>query len=163
MTIYSNTIGYCFPIVFENNRLLLSLLFCNLKIPKQGVEMQTFFLNGLWKFLKNGHLPVKLHSSAPRGLNSCCYLSKQKLSDCLHHSVPLDCLNLRPTSSVSENTQYLPTQSGDLERFNYDNDLSSVMSNFNLDDIKYGLPRLSEMISLETCLVDVRYIILIRL
>ena len=26
--------------------------------------MQIFFLNGLWRFLKNGHLPVKLHSSA---------------------------------------------------------------------------------------------------
>ena len=27
--------------------------------------MQIFFLNGLWRFLKNGHLPVKLHSSSP--------------------------------------------------------------------------------------------------
>ena len=27
--------------------------------------MQIFFLNGLWRFLKNGHLPVKLYSSAP--------------------------------------------------------------------------------------------------
>ena len=27
--------------------------------------MQIFFLNGLWRFLKYGHLPVKLHSSAP--------------------------------------------------------------------------------------------------
>ena len=27
--------------------------------------MQIFFLNGLWRLLKNGHLPVKLHSSAP--------------------------------------------------------------------------------------------------
>ena len=50
-------------------------------------------------------------------LNSCCYLSKKKLSDCLRHSVPLDCLNLRPTSSEAESTQYLPAQSGDLERF----------------------------------------------
>ena len=31
--------------------------------------MQIFFLNGLWRFLKNEHLPVKLHSSAPPGLN----------------------------------------------------------------------------------------------
>ena len=46
-----------FPIVF--------LLFCDLKIPKQGIKMQFFFLNGLWRLLKNGHLPVKLHSSAP--------------------------------------------------------------------------------------------------
>ena len=69
-------------------------------------------------------------------LNSCCYLSKKNLSNCLHHSVPLECLNLCPTSSVSESTQYLPTQSGDLESFNYDDDLSSNMSNFNLDDIK---------------------------
>ena len=28
--------------------------------------MQYFFLNGLWRFLKNGHIPIKLHSSAPR-------------------------------------------------------------------------------------------------
>ena len=28
--------------------------------------MQIFFLNGLSRLLKNGHLPVKLHSSAPR-------------------------------------------------------------------------------------------------
>ena len=29
--------------------------------------MQIFFLNGLWRLFKNGHLPVKLHSSAPPG------------------------------------------------------------------------------------------------
>ena len=57
MTICSRTTGYCFPIVL--------LLFCNLNIPKQGIEMQILFLNGLWRFLKNGHLPVKLHSRAP--------------------------------------------------------------------------------------------------
>ena len=32
--------------------------------------MQSFFLNGLLRFLKNGHLPVKLHSSAPPGDNA---------------------------------------------------------------------------------------------
>ena len=68
MTIFSRTIGYCFAIVFKNNRILFSLLFCNLKIPKQGIEMQIFFMNGLWKFLQIGHLPVKLHSSAPPGV-----------------------------------------------------------------------------------------------
>ena len=59
--------------------------------------MQIFFLNGLWRLLKNGHLPVKLHSSTPPGIsmlitwdscsksrfyysafrviyNSCCYI-----------------------------------------------------------------------------------------
>ena len=55
--LFSRTIWYCFYLVF--------LLFCNLKIPKQGIKMQIFFLNGLWRLLKNGHLPVKLHSSAP--------------------------------------------------------------------------------------------------
>ena len=29
--------------------------------------MQFFFLNRLWRLLKNGHLPVRLHSSAPPG------------------------------------------------------------------------------------------------
>ena len=29
------------------------------------MKMQIFFLNGLWRLLRNGHLPVKLHSSAP--------------------------------------------------------------------------------------------------
>ena len=27
--------------------------------------MEFFFLNGLWRFLTNGHLPVKLYSSTP--------------------------------------------------------------------------------------------------
>ena len=54
-------------IVFKNNGLLFSLLFCNLKIPKQGVKMQIFFLNGFSRLLQNGHLPVKLHSSPPPG------------------------------------------------------------------------------------------------
>ena len=52
-------------LLLKNNRLLFSLLFCDLKIPKQGIKMQIFFLNGLWRLLKTGHLPVKLHSSAP--------------------------------------------------------------------------------------------------
>ena len=69
-------------------------------------------------------------------LNFCCYLSKKKLSDCLHHSVPLDCLNLRRTSSVSESTQYLRTQSGDLERFNCNDELSSVTPNFDFGILK---------------------------
>ena len=45
-----------FPIIF--------LLFCD---QKSGTEYQNafFFLNGLWRLLKNGYLPVKLHSSAP--------------------------------------------------------------------------------------------------
>ena len=55
--LFSRTINYCFPIVFG--------IFCNLIIPKQGIEMQIVFPNGLWRFLKNGHLPVKLHSIAP--------------------------------------------------------------------------------------------------
>ena len=70
--IRNSEMGYYY--LFKNNRLLFlllfSLLFCNLEIPKQGIEMQLFFLNGLWKFLKNGHLPVKLHSSAPPGPKS---------------------------------------------------------------------------------------------
>ena len=48
-------------IVFNKNRLLFSivvfLLFCNLKIPKQGIKMQIFFLNGLWRLLKMGTSP----------------------------------------------------------------------------------------------------------
>ena len=65
MTICSRTKGYCFQeqeaIVF----LIVFLLFYNLTIPKQGIKMQIFFLNGLWKLFKNRHLPVKLHSSVP--------------------------------------------------------------------------------------------------
>ena len=41
-------------------------IFCYLIIPKLGIKVQIFFLNGLWRFLKNRHLPVKLHSSAPQ-------------------------------------------------------------------------------------------------
>ena len=36
-----------------------TILLFNLKIPEQGMKMQFFFLNGLWRSLKNGHLPVK--------------------------------------------------------------------------------------------------------
>ena len=56
ITIWSRTKGYCFPYYFPI--VLWS------KIPKQSIKMH-FFLNGLWRLLKNGHLPVKLHSSAP--------------------------------------------------------------------------------------------------
>ena len=59
--LFSRTIYYCFPYCFP--------IVCNLKIPKQGIKMQIFFLNGFWRLLKSGHLPVKLHSSAPRGKN----------------------------------------------------------------------------------------------
>ena len=38
MTICWRTIGYCIPIAF--------LLFCNLKIPKQGIEMEIFSWTG---------------------------------------------------------------------------------------------------------------------
>ena len=51
----------------------------------------------------------------------------------------MDCLNLCPTSSVSESTQYLPTQSGDLERFNCDDELPSVTPNFDLGILKRNL------------------------
>ena len=37
--------------------------------------MQTFSLNGLWRFLTNGHLPVKLYSSTSPSSDS---LSKLK-------------------------------------------------------------------------------------
>ena len=58
--------------LFKNNRLLFSrtiaygfpYCFWNLIIPKRNTN---FFLNGLWRVLKNGYLPVKLHSSVTRG------------------------------------------------------------------------------------------------
>ena len=43
-------------------------------------------------------------------LNSSCFLSKKRISDCLQPSVPLDCLNLRPTSSKAQSIQYLSTE-----------------------------------------------------
>ena len=69
-------------------------------------------------------------------LNSSCYLSNENLSDCLRRSVLLDCLNLRPVCSQAESTQYLPTQSGDLERFSCYNDLSSFMPDFDFGFLK---------------------------
>ena len=48
-------------------------------------KCQFFFLNGLWRLLKNGHLPVKLHSSAPlRGqIISVTWSNKgENLSNC---------------------------------------------------------------------------------
>ena len=73
-------------------------------------------------------------------LNSSCALSKKRISDCLQHSVPLNCLNLRPTSSKAQSTQYLPTylptQSGDLDRFSCTDDLSFDLPNFDLGMLK---------------------------
>ena len=60
MTICSITKGYC----FQEQYAIVSLLFCNLKIPKQGIKMQ-IFPKRVVETLKNGDLPVKLHSSAP--------------------------------------------------------------------------------------------------
>ena len=53
-------------IVLKNNRLLFFLLFCNLKIPKQGIKMQIFFLNGLWK-LKKWARPRQVTFKCPPG------------------------------------------------------------------------------------------------
>ena len=69
-------------------------------------------------------------------LNSSCFLSIKRISDCLHHSVPLNCLNLCPTSSEAQSTQYLPTQSDDLEHFSCNDDLSYDMPNFDLGILK---------------------------
>ena len=68
MTICSRTKGYCFQEQYAIVFPIVFLLLYNLKIPKQGINMQIFFLNGLWRSLKNGHLPFKLHSSAPQGI-----------------------------------------------------------------------------------------------
>ena len=68
MTIYSRAIGYCFQ---EQQIIVLPILFgifCNLIIPKQGIEMQIFFPNGLWRFLKNWASPhqVTFKCSPPK-------------------------------------------------------------------------------------------------
>ena len=65
MTICSRTKGYCFQEQYAIVFPIIFLLFCNLKIPKQGIKMQIFLQNGLWRLLRNGHLPVKLHWSVP--------------------------------------------------------------------------------------------------
>ena len=85
MTICSRTIGYYFKEQYAIVFPIVLLLFCNLKIPKQSIEMQVFFLNGLWRFLKNGHLPVKLHSSAPPGSKN--YHTHHRA----HHSLKKNC------------------------------------------------------------------------
>ena len=54
----------------------------------------------------------------------------------MQHSVPLNCLNLRPTSSTAQSTQYLPTQSDDLHRFSCTDDLSLDLPNFDLGILK---------------------------
>ena len=72
-------------------------------------------------------------------LNSPCALSKKRISDCLQHSVPVNCLNLHPTSSKGQSTQYLPTQSGDLDRFSCTDELSSDLLNFDLGILKRNL------------------------
>ena len=51
MTISLRTIGYLFPVILWKFN------------SKQDFEMPMFFLNRLWRFLKNGHLSVILHSA----------------------------------------------------------------------------------------------------
>ena len=46
-----------FPIVF--------LLFCDLKIPKQGIKMQIFYLNGLCRLLKKWAPPFQVTFKCP--------------------------------------------------------------------------------------------------
>ena len=62
MAICSRTKGYC----FQEQQAIVFLLFSNLTIPKQGIKMQIFFpifKRVVETAFKNGHLPVKLHSS----------------------------------------------------------------------------------------------------
>ena len=61
---------------------------------------------------------------------------QKRIFDCLQHSVPLNCLNLRPTSSKAQSTQYMPTQSGDLDRSSCNDELSYDMPNFDLGVLK---------------------------
>ena len=55
--LFPRTINYCFAYCFWH------FLWSN--NSETGYRNANFFLNGLWRFLKNGHLPVNLHSSAP--------------------------------------------------------------------------------------------------
>ena len=87
-------------------------------------------------------------------LNSSCYLSNENLSDCLPRSVLLDSLNLRPVSSQAESTQYLPTQSDDLQRFSCYNDLSSFTPDFDLGILKRNPSLDSNDFFLEICMLN---------
>ena len=51
-------------IVFKNNRLLFSQLFCNLKNSETGYQNANFFLNGLWRLLKKGQ-PLSSYIQVP--------------------------------------------------------------------------------------------------
>ena len=58
MTICSRTKGYCFPYCFA--------IVLQSKNSKTGYQNANFFLKRVMKILKkNGHLPVKIDSSAP--------------------------------------------------------------------------------------------------
>ena len=61
-----STKGYCFQEQWAIVLPIVFLLLCNLKIPKQGIKMQFFFLNGLWRLLKNGH-PPSIYIQVPPG------------------------------------------------------------------------------------------------
>ena len=61
--LFSRTIDYCFPYCFWH------FLWSN--NPETGYRNAIFLPNGLWRFLKNGRLSVKLHSSVlPPGISS---------------------------------------------------------------------------------------------
>ena len=67
MNICSRTIGCCFQEQYTIVSPFVFGIFCNLIIPKQGIEMKTFFLNRLWGFLKKWATPGQVTFKCPPG------------------------------------------------------------------------------------------------
>ena len=77
MTIDSETKGYSFQEQQASVFLSVSLLFCNLKISKQGIEIQFFFLERVVEILKNWAPPrqVTFKCLPPPGENVSTFSS----------------------------------------------------------------------------------------
>ena len=61
-----STKGYCFQEQWAIVLPVVFVLFCNLKILKQGIELQ-IFPNALWRFLKKGEPPRQVAFKCPPG------------------------------------------------------------------------------------------------
>ena len=55
--------------IFEEQWAIVFLLFCSLKIQKQGIELQIFSCEQVVEILKNGHNPIQV--TTPPGIFVC--------------------------------------------------------------------------------------------
>ena len=100
--------------------------------------MQIFFLTGLWKFVKKGHLPVKLHSSAPRASGRSYHqkIGSQVKTFLLAPSLKILSLCNFKSNSVSFTFSF-PDHIDDIDLYTYANTYSRLILLVSLQDEGY--------------------------